>query len=159
MKTWTPAATVKQTTCLCRDTGGKGTLPAQHTTFNTLDNWAIKPPPNQKGKGPERKGYRVMARNMYTIHSVTSVMMNKWLSDTWTVSTSGGGWPLVRQLIFDNTSWINLNKANYYNNQFNHSDSTALNFWFVHSKYETYMSVCATHGQIWSFNLSFSFKM
>ena len=40
-----------------------GTLPAQHTTFNTLDNWAINPPPNQKGKGPERKGYRVMARN------------------------------------------------------------------------------------------------
>ena len=39
--------------------GGKGTLPAQHTTFisfNTLDNWSIKPPPNQKGKGPERKG-------------------------------------------------------------------------------------------------------
>ena len=33
--------------------GEKGTLPAQHTT---LDNWAIKPPPNQKGKGPERKG-------------------------------------------------------------------------------------------------------
>ena len=28
----------KQTTCLCRDTGGKGTLPAKHTTFNTLDN-------------------------------------------------------------------------------------------------------------------------
>ena len=25
-------------------------------TFNTLDNWAIKTPPNQKGKGPERKG-------------------------------------------------------------------------------------------------------
>ena len=49
------------------------TLPAQHTTFNTLDNWAIKPLPNQKGKGPERKGYRVMARNMYTIHSVTHI--------------------------------------------------------------------------------------
>ena len=43
----------------------------QHTTFNTLDNWAINPPPNQKGKGPERKGYKVMARNMYTIHLVT----------------------------------------------------------------------------------------
>ena len=41
----------KQTTCLCRDTGGKGMLPAQHTTFNTLDNWGHKPPPNQKGKG------------------------------------------------------------------------------------------------------------
>ena len=49
-------------------------LPAQHTTFNTLDNWAIKPPPNQKGKGPEKKGYRVMAWNMYTIHSVTSII-------------------------------------------------------------------------------------
>ena len=61
----------KQTTCLWRDTGGKGKVPTQHTTFNTLDNWAINPPPNQKGKGPERKGYRVMARNMYTIHSVT----------------------------------------------------------------------------------------
>jgi len=45
-------------------------LPAQHTTFNTLDNWAIKLPPNQKGKGPERKGYRVMARNMYTINTL-----------------------------------------------------------------------------------------
>ena len=42
-------------------------LPAQHTTFNTLDNWAIKTPPNQKG--PERKGYRVMARNMYMLLS------------------------------------------------------------------------------------------
>ena len=63
----------KQTTCLCRDTGGKGTLPAQHTTFNTLDNWAIKSPPNQKGKGPERKDYMVMGRNMYTIHAVTYV--------------------------------------------------------------------------------------
>ena len=52
---------------------GKGTLPAQHTTFNTLDNWAIKNPPNQKG--PERKGYRVMARNMYTVHSVTIWLM------------------------------------------------------------------------------------
>ena len=49
------------------------TLPAQHTTFNTLDNWAIYPTPNQKGKRPERKGYRVMARNMYTIHSVTYI--------------------------------------------------------------------------------------
>ena len=29
----------KQPTCLCRDTGGKGTLLAQHTSFNTFDNW------------------------------------------------------------------------------------------------------------------------
>ena len=45
-----------------------------HNFFNTLDNWAIKTPPNQKGKGPERKGYRVMARNMYRIHSVTLLL-------------------------------------------------------------------------------------
>ena len=38
----------KQTTCLCRDTGGKGTLPAQHTTFNALDNWAINPIKKEK---------------------------------------------------------------------------------------------------------------
>ena len=59
--------------------------PAQHTTFNTLDNWAIKTPPNQKGKGPERKGYRVMARNMYTIHSVTYINRNLFFH------TRGGG--------------------------------------------------------------------
>ena len=59
-----------------------GTLPAQHTTFNTLDNWAINPPPNQKGKGPERKGYRVMARNMYTIHSVTYKVSLSWIYHT-----------------------------------------------------------------------------
>ena len=40
------------------------TLPAQHTTFNTLVIGAIKLPPNQKGKGPERKDERVMARNI-----------------------------------------------------------------------------------------------
>ena len=34
---------------------GKGTLPAQRTSFNTLDNWAIKLTSNQKGKGQERK--------------------------------------------------------------------------------------------------------
>ena len=38
----------KQTTCLCRDTGGKGTLPAQHTTFNTLDNWGHNTPTQSK---------------------------------------------------------------------------------------------------------------
>ena len=60
MKTWTPAATVKQTTCLCRDIGGKGTLPAQHTTFNTLDNWAIKKPhpiKKEKDRKEKVKGY------------------------------------------------------------------------------------------------------
>ena len=45
----------KQTTCLCRDTGGKGTLPAQHTTFNTLDNWGHKTPTQSKRKRTGKK--------------------------------------------------------------------------------------------------------
>ena len=45
----------KQTTCLCRDTGGKGTLPAQHTSFNTLDNWGHKTPTQSKRKRTEKK--------------------------------------------------------------------------------------------------------
>ena len=59
MNTWTPAATLNKTTCLCRDTGEKGTLPAQHTTFNTLEyiKKKKKKKKNQKGKGPERKGH------------------------------------------------------------------------------------------------------
>ena len=40
----------KQTTCLCRDTGGKGTLLAQHTSFNTLNNWGHKTPTQSKRK-------------------------------------------------------------------------------------------------------------
>ena len=46
----------KQTTCLCRDTGGKGTLRAQRTGFNTLDNWGHKTPTQSKRKrnGKER---------------------------------------------------------------------------------------------------------
>ena len=36
----------KQTTCLCRDTGGKGTLLAQHTSFSILGShmgrWWLK---------------------------------------------------------------------------------------------------------------------
>ena len=40
----------KQTTCLCRDTGGKGTLRAQRTGFNTLDNWGHKTPTQSKRK-------------------------------------------------------------------------------------------------------------
>ena len=45
----------KQTTCLCRDTAGKGTLRAQRTDFNTLDNWGRKTPTSQKGKGTAGK--------------------------------------------------------------------------------------------------------
>ena len=96
------AATVKQTTCLCRDTGGKGTLPAQHTTFNTLDNWAIKTPSNQIGKAPERKGYRVMARNMYTIHSVTSMFNNSLstvLNQLLNIKNIYGSFVLIRNIV------------------------------------------------------------
>ena len=48
----------KQTTCLCRDTGGKGTLPAQHTTFNTLVNWDHKTPTQSKRKRTGNKGLK-----------------------------------------------------------------------------------------------------
>ena len=48
----------KQTTCLCRDTGGKGTLPAQHTGFNTLDNWGHKTPTQSKRKRTRKKGLK-----------------------------------------------------------------------------------------------------
>ena len=66
----------KQTTCLCRDTGEKGTLPtdylclkssdtvaytgrtlpAQRTGFNTLDNWGHKTPTQSKRTGKKRAG-------------------------------------------------------------------------------------------------------
>ena len=42
--------TDKQTTCLCRDTGGEGTLRAQRTGFNILDNWGHKTPTQSKRK-------------------------------------------------------------------------------------------------------------
>ena len=48
----------KQTTCLCRDTGGKRKLPAQHTTFNTLDNWGHKTPSQSKRKRTGKKGLK-----------------------------------------------------------------------------------------------------
>ena len=40
--------TSKQITCLCRDTEGKGTLPAQRTGFNTLENYGHKIPTQTK---------------------------------------------------------------------------------------------------------------
>ena len=45
--------------------GGKGTLPAQHTTLNTLDNWGHKTPTQSKRKrtGKKRLQGQVMARN------------------------------------------------------------------------------------------------
>ena len=48
----------KQTTCLCRDTGGKGTLWAQCAGFNTLDNWAHKTPTQSKMKRTGKKGLK-----------------------------------------------------------------------------------------------------
>ena len=45
----------KQTACLCRDTGGKRTLQAQRTNFNTLDNWGHKTPTQSKRKRTGKK--------------------------------------------------------------------------------------------------------
>ena len=45
----------EQTTCLSWDTGGKGTLPAQRTGFNTLDNWGHKAPTQSKRKRAGKK--------------------------------------------------------------------------------------------------------
>ena len=45
----------QQTNCLCRDTGGKGTLPARITGFNTLDNWGHKTPTQSKWKRTRKK--------------------------------------------------------------------------------------------------------
>ena len=56
MKTWTPTATVNKQPAYAGTLGGeKGMQQAQRTGFNTLDNWAIKLPLNQKRKGQERK--------------------------------------------------------------------------------------------------------
>ena len=49
----------KQTTCLCRDAGGKRTLQAQRTSFNTLQYWGHKTPTQskkRKNKKEEVKG-------------------------------------------------------------------------------------------------------
>ena len=45
----------KQTHCLCRDTGGKGKLLGQRTSFNTLDNWGHKTPIQPKKRKDDRK--------------------------------------------------------------------------------------------------------
>ena len=41
-----------------RDTGGKGTLRAQRTSFNTLDNWGHETPTQSKRKRTGRKGLK-----------------------------------------------------------------------------------------------------
>ena len=58
MNTWTPAATVNKQPASAGTLGGKGTLPAQHTTFNTLDNWGHKTPTQSKRKRTGNKGLK-----------------------------------------------------------------------------------------------------
>ena len=68
MNTWTPAATVNKQPASAgtlgekgrcrpsaRDTGGKGTLPAQCTGFDTLDNCGHKTPTQSKRKRTGKK--------------------------------------------------------------------------------------------------------
>ena len=64
----------KQTTCLCRDTGRKGTLLAQHTSFNTLDNWGRKTPSqSKKRKGDRKEKVKGSWPWTHTMHSVTYI--------------------------------------------------------------------------------------
>ena len=48
----------------------------QRTGFNTLDNWGHKTPTQSKRIKDRKERLKVMARNMYTIHSVTSPLLN-----------------------------------------------------------------------------------
>ena len=62
----------KQTTCLCTDTGGKGTLPAQRTGFNTLDNWGHTiPTQSKKEKGRQESKVKRSWPWTHTVHLVT----------------------------------------------------------------------------------------
>ena len=56
MNTWTPATTVNKQPASAGTLGEKG-LPAQHTTFNTLDNWGHKTPTQSKRKRTGKKRY------------------------------------------------------------------------------------------------------
>ena len=68
----------KQTTCLCRDTGGKGTLPAQRTGFNTLDNMGHKTPTQSKRKRTENKRLKGHGpEHVYNTLGYTSNMQGK----------------------------------------------------------------------------------
>ena len=68
----------KQTTCLCRDNGGKGTLPAQRTGFNTLDNWGHKTPTQSKWKRKEKKRLKGHGpEHVYNTLGYTSNMQGK----------------------------------------------------------------------------------
>ena len=64
----------KQTTCLCRDTGGKGTLLAQRASFNTLDNWGHKIPTQSKKKKDNASGSDAnRIRHVYWVRDHTLV--------------------------------------------------------------------------------------
>ena len=63
-----------QTTCLCRDTGGKGTLPAQRTGFNTLDNWGHKTPTQSKRKRTGKK--RLKGHGQEHVHNTLGYNKN-----------------------------------------------------------------------------------
>ena len=62
------------TTCYCWDTGGKGTLPAQRTNFNTLDNWGHKTPTQSKRRKDRKEKIKGPWPGTHTIHSVTIVL-------------------------------------------------------------------------------------
>ena len=84
----------KQTTCLCRDTCGKGTLPAQCTGFNTLDNWGHKKPTQSKRKRTGKKSLKGHGpEHVYNTLGYTNKTKTKkkktcdWTSD-WSVELS-----------------------------------------------------------------------
>ena len=73
----------RQTTCLCRDTGVEGMLPAQRTSFNTLDNRGHKTPTQSKKRKDDRKEKVKQSWPWtHTMHSVTSILA-KNCSDWW----------------------------------------------------------------------------
>ena len=79
----------KRTTCLCRDTGGKGMLPAQRTSFNTLVNWGHKTPTQSKRKRNRKEKVKGTWPKTHTIHSIT---LRRWellgLTGCWLVCVS-----------------------------------------------------------------------
>ena len=71
MKPWTPAATENNQPA----SGGKGTLPAQHTTFNTLDNWGHKYPTQSKRKRTGNK--RLHGHGQEHVYNTLGYIKNK----------------------------------------------------------------------------------
>ena len=85
MNTWTLAATANKQPAPAGTLGEKGTLLAQRTSFDTLDNWSHRTPTQSK-KDKEKKGYRVMAWSMYIIHLVTSPLLNHNQCPHWLIT-------------------------------------------------------------------------